>query len=381
MSSSLVILGSTTTALAVARHARAHGLTPIVVDTEDGVANRSRWVTVKRAQASNGSDAVMDVLRECAGTSSWLIATGDHWLRWMMSRRAWLDANYAAVLHPPNSTLEICLDKLRFAAWCEANGLSCPRSWFVNSGPRPTDLRPPYLIRPAQTLHGRAERLELPKAVEAKDDIELQSWLDRFAAVRCDAVVSQSLLGQPLIQYSVPFARGYGRRLSFVARKVRPAPDQCAVGTYVELSPAREVEELSLRAAEALDFFGVGEAEVLHSDADGKSYLIEINARPWLQYGLAPASGHDFLGLLLQRPLAERPPHKTGRRWLDFRSDLYATFSSSVGVVRSGQLPLRTYLKSIVRANVFAHFDLRDPAPALWRRAVSPARSRGAANG
>jgi len=94
--------------------------------------------------------------------------------------------------------------------------------------------------------------------------------------------------------------------------------------------------------------------------------LIEINARPWLQYALAPASGHDFLGALLGRPRAMRRV-TDGRRWIDFDSDVFGAFSSSVGAVRLGELGLGSYLLSLLRANVYARFDLRDPMPALRR--------------
>lgn len=155
--------------------------------------------------------------------------------------------------------------------------------------------------------------------------------------------------------------------VSFVARKLRPAPERCAVGSYVELAPADPIEAIARRAAEELDYFGIGEAEVLHAHDSGRSYLIEINARPWLQYALAPKSGYDFLGLITGRPQPGAVPVKTGRRWIDLHSDLFAAFSKSEGAVRRGELRLIPYLKSLLKANVFARFDWRDPAPALYR--------------
>jgi D-aspartate ligase len=363
MAGRLVILGSTVTALAVVRDAHAHGFEPVVIDSRDGIAFSSRWATVRRLPSTTADDALLACVRELGGTGSWLIATGDPWVRWIMRHRAELDAAYECVLHPANDALDICLDKHRFATWCRANDLSAPPSWLAGMEARPPGLTPPFLIRPGATLHG-SNAAGLPKAVEAADEEALAKWLKVFADAGCPALIATSLLQQPLTQYSVPFARRNGTLLSFVARKVRPAPDRCAVGTCVELSPQPEVEALARRAAEKLDYIGVGEAEILHSHADGRNYLIEINARPWLQYALAPASGHDFLGTSIGRPRMDRQPIKDGRCWIDFHSDLFQVFSSSMGAVRRGELGLGAYLRSLMRVNVFARFDVRDPRPA-----------------
>jgi predicted ATP-grasp superfamily ATP-dependent carboligase len=164
----------------------------------------------------------------------------------------------------------------------------------------------------------------------------------------------------------VPFGRSADYLDVFVARKVRPAPKHCSVGSYVELAPQSEVESLARRAATALDYFGIGEVEILREDETGRLFLIEINARPWLQYALAPASGHDFLGALIGKPRSMRRVTE-GRRWIDLESDVYGAFSSSVGAVRLGELGLGSYLLSLLRANVYARLDFRDLMPALRR--------------
>ena len=95
----LVILGSTVTALAVVRDAHAHGLRPIVVDTGDGIAFRSRYaIACRPADASD--EAVLAALRAHAGPGSALVATGDPWVRFVIRQRPALDGMFGAVLHP-----------------------------------------------------------------------------------------------------------------------------------------------------------------------------------------------------------------------------------------------------------------------------------------
>jgi len=97
----------------------------------------------------------------------------------------------------------------------------------------------------------------------------------------------------------------------------------------------------------------IGEVEILHLHDSGRSYLIEINARPWLQYALAPATGHDFLGLMLGTESAAALNLRRERKtWINLRGD-----------IRHRRLGFGAYLRSLARSNVYAVFDLRDPMP------------------
>src|SRR5262249_54884355 len=109
------------------------------------------------------------------------------------------------------------------------------------------------------------------------------------------------------------------------------------------------------------------EVEILRDENAGRNYVIEVNARPWVQYALGPASGHDLLAFMLDP--TKHDAHRaatSGRRWLNLSADAYYCFSRSVGLVRDGRIPLSSYLASVIRANTFAYLSLRDPAPA-WR--------------
>jgi predicted ATP-grasp superfamily ATP-dependent carboligase len=130
------------------------------------------------------------------------------------------------------------------------------------------------------------------------------------------------------------------------------------------MHPDAAVEALGREAVQRLDFQGVGEVEILRDRASGELHLIEINARPWLQYGLVPASGHDFLGALLETPARPRARAvRSGKTWIDAREDLFNAFSRSVGEVRQGRTRFTAYAASALRGNVFAVFDPLDPLP------------------
>lgn len=360
----LVILGASITALAVARDAHAHRLSPVVVDRGEGPGTLCRY-----AQAVTTKDrddfAILEQLESLARRSSSLIATSDEWLRFVVRHRGRLDAAFAMVLHPRNKALEICLDKSAFARWCNAAALPTPLTWNGLRDSVPDTARLPFLVRPANTLHNNRE-LGIPKAVQVFEQSELEQWLTRYAEASLEPLVSESLLGRDLEQISISFARREDRSLVLSARKVRPAADRCAVGSCVELHPDPVAAGLASRAAQLLDYFGIGEMEILLDHSTGEHLVIEINARPWLQYALAPASGHDFLGLVLGLPSRRSAPRVTeGKTWLNLYDDLFNAFSRSVGEVRHGRTSAGAYIASVSRSNVFALLDWRDPAPLL----------------
>jgi len=360
----LVILGSTITALAVARHAWRLGLASVIIDRKPGIAFSSR---LAKHQVYDDADEPLSLQRLCslAGSRSYLIATEDYWVRFVVKHRPVLDAAFDRVLHPANTAIEVCLDKKKFAEWCQSQRLPSPALWTPSELDDLHRVRFPVFIRPAQTRHDLAPGT-VPKAVEATTEEALRDWLLRYKELGVAALVTESLLNRRPTQFSVPFASCDGTFLSFVARKVRPPADWSRVGTYVELDPQPKVEALARRAVMALDYNGIGEVEILRSEDDGKQYLIEINARPWVQYSIAPASGHNLLGVALGwDPTKGETPRKSGVQWLNFWSDAYVCFSRSEGLYGSGCFGIREYLRSVLRANAYAVFDWRDPLPAV----------------
>lgn len=363
----LVVLGSSLTGLAVARDAHRLGVQPFVVDRRHDVANASRLVA-SRVLPEADDETLCLMLEDLARSAApcWLVASGDVWVRFIMTHRARLEAAFARILHPDNAALAVCLGKAEFAAFCEQHGLAVPPrvdAGDIRAGA--PDVPYPLLLRPVASNHGRGAAV--PKAVEAGNRDEALHWLGVYDEAGVEALVTASLLARPITQYSVGAARNGEALMSFVAVKRRPLPRVCAVGSYVELSPQPEVEALARRALEALDYQGIAEVEILRDDASGECFLIEINARPWVQYPLGPASGHPLLGYLID-PASFMPSRAAtaGRAWLNLTQDLYFCLSRSVGHVRRGEISWRSWLASLAAARSFAYFAWGDPMPA-WR--------------
>ena len=132
--STLVILGASITGLAVARDAHRHGLRSVVVDTADGPGLHSRRASPVKVGATTEA-ATIDRILSLGGPQVALISTSDDWIRFVIEHRLVLSAAYGMIVQPENATLELCLDKMAFSAWCVASGLPCPAAWVPGSGP------------------------------------------------------------------------------------------------------------------------------------------------------------------------------------------------------------------------------------------------------
>jgi predicted ATP-grasp superfamily ATP-dependent carboligase len=369
-----VVLGSSSTALALGRRIRDVGGHAVHVDTErpaGGIATRSRAWTAKH-RGARGPDALRLLARLGAErdhlAKPFLLGTGDEDLWFIAEHRDELDARFD-VLHPSNGAMITCLDKARFQRFCDAHGVPAP-SWFVCRA-HPDDIRRdvkpsalPLVARFASRSRGRCH---FPKMFRLDTPADIDALVDLLpGALRPDdeLLFSESLLHRDLVRYSVAFCRARHTCIAFEAVKERPSAATGDVGTYVTITDAPEARALALRAAEALDYYGMGEMEVFLDRASSQYYAIEINARPWLQLGMEPLAGTDFLGFLAGHSPGTVGTRRHGAAWIDVVGDLFWRYSRTARGTGTGERG--GYLRSLMRARAFKYFALGDPGPAVF---------------
>lgn len=356
----LIVLGSTLTALAVVREANRFGIATQIVDTRTGPAFASRLPAAKHL-VEDGRGGIERASALVARTGASLIADSDHWLRHLIDHRELLGT--AHVLHPPVSTLDTCLDKRAFARWCIDNGFATPR---IFEGP--ADVEFPVLVRPAQTRHLQGD---LPKAAVITNAADLVQLLARYENLGARPVLSQSLAFPDAAQYSIGLGRrAGGETRCLVARKVRPEADRCAGGSYVRTEHSPRIERLSVRFAERIGLYGIGELEVL--EVAGELFVIEFNARPWVQFALSTRSRCNLLHFVMAPEPPTDEPQLDHAEWMDLPGDIYWCFSRSVGSCRNGRTSVLSWLRSVLRANCHARWSLHDPVPGIPRRLRPP---------
>jgi predicted ATP-grasp superfamily ATP-dependent carboligase len=367
----LFILGGSLTGLALIRNAHSLGLLPILFSNSDEISTHSKFP--KLVLVDDAAEQAFSLIQQQSlqYNKVFLIASSDIWIRFIIRFRQQIENLGIKILHAKNTTLDICLNKTKFNEWVFREKLPAPAMFAVpdlNANNLNEVLKGfpyPLIVRPSITSHSDAHHVLL-KAQTAFNANELESCLRLFEKARARPVITQSLIPFQSIQYSVAVVREGNEMRSFVAKKIRPSSEYLSTGTFVSLSPSEDVESLARLAIDRLDYFGIAEVEILKRPDTGELFLIEINARPWLQYMLAWRSKHDFLRFLIKKDsYCCELENKTGFHWISFNSDLFVTFSSSVGVVRNGKLNLREYLFSLKQANVFSCFCWNDLSPSL----------------
>src|SRR5881394_1027211 len=193
----LIVLGSDVTALAVVRDASHLGMSPVVVDTQRGIATTSRLARMEVHTDAQPTELIPLVRTLAGGSSSALLATSDLWLRTLVEQRAEFASTGAHILHPRNASLKVCLDKRHFAAWCKAHALPTPRVYDVRADAEACrDIAFPVLVRPTSTVHDKVLRGAPKSSTAASTDsvapVSCPSSRSRCSGASCSSSPSGS---------------------------------------------------------------------------------------------------------------------------------------------------------------------------------------------
>jgi predicted ATP-grasp superfamily ATP-dependent carboligase len=362
--SEMVILGGSITGLAVLRQAARSGYSPVLVSEPDDVAGFSRFGRKLVGRPDGDCDeATLRALQDIGvATTASLIATSDAWLRFIRRNELILRERFALILHPESDTLDTCVDKIRFSVWCADHRVPSPLCYSAVSELPPDEDIYPLMLRPTGSRPGQGEVIQ--KAAEVRSRDELDRYLEQTRESEAGIIITQSLLQRDLQQYSVGFVRRNSSMTSLVLEKRRPTAVACECGTLVRLVDEPEVQALGESVARKLDFFGIGEVEILRDSRTGECFVIEVNARPWLQFGLVSSAGYDWLTYLIDHDEYQAPnERKETGAWLSFADDLYVCFSRSIGDVRHGRVRLFSYLASFAGVRTFSTWAFDDRQP------------------
>ncbi len=375
-----VVVGGDYQGLGIVRSLGRRGVDVLVVDDERSISRHSRYATA--------AVRVPD-LRDEEATVQELLALGerhdlDGWVVYPTR-----EETVAALSRHRDRLLERfriptpCWDVVRWA-WDKRNtyeiaaelGIATPRTWVVGSAEEleAIDGEPPFAVKPA--IKERFVYATGAKAWRADSRAELT---ERFAQaadlVGAAEVIVQELIpgsGETQLAYCA-FVRDGRPTASMVVRRLRQHPPLFGrASTYVQTIEQADVEELSRRFLERIGYYGLVELEYKHDARDGRTKLLDVNARTWGYHSLGQRAGVDFpylqyadqLSLPIEDGLRARP----GVSWVRLATDL-PTAAVELG---HGELDWRAYLSSLKRADVESVFMRDDPAPGVAELALLP---------
>lgn len=273
---------------------------------------------------------------------------------------------------PDPDVIEMLVDKGRFAAWAEKEGLPVPRTRLLRTAAdvqaATEALRFPCILKPAVRTaewkrHTREKGFRVASAEALRTLFErCSAWADALVIqefvegddthhVTCNCYVTKS--GEPAV--------------TFTSRKLRQWPLTAGEGCLSEEVRNDPVRDGTLRLFRAAGHRGLGYVEFKQDAGTGEYLILEPNVgRPTGRSAQAEAAGvellysqyRDAVGL----PLPEaREQRYTGVKWTYFRRDLQSSFHHW----RRGELTPREWLRSLRGPTADALFSWSDPIP-FW---------------
>lgn len=376
-----VVVGGDYQGLGIVRSLGRRGVDVLVLDDERSISRHSRFATAAvRVEELREEESTVDTLLELGERYSldgWvLFPTREETVAALSRHRERLQARYR-VPTPPWEVVKWAWDKRNTYQLAAELDIPTPRSWRVAgvSELDAIDGQPPFAVKPAIKEHFIYATGE--KAWRADTRAELAARVrEASELVGAGEVIVQELIpggGEAQLAYCA-FFRGGQAAASMVARRLRQHPPLFGrASTFVQTIADPHLEELSQRFLRHIDYYGLVELEYKHDARDGRTKLLDVNARTWGYHSLGQRAGVDFPYLLYADQIAAGEPAaaqhaQTGISWIRLATDLP---TAAVELTR-GNLDWRAYLRSLRVANVESVFSREDPLPGLAELALLP---------
>jgi D-aspartate ligase len=374
-----LVIGGDYQGLGIVRSLGRLGVPVCVVDDEYSIARFSRHAdqAIRVSDLRDEDETVRTLLEvgERLGLRGWvLFPTRDETVA-ALSRHRKVLAEFFRVPTPEWDVVRWAWDKRNTYRLADELGIPTPRTWY------PRDLEElraieaplPLVIKPAVKEHfvyatkDKAWRADTPGELEAL-------FAEAAAIVEPGEVMIQELIpgdGRDQLAYCAFFKDGLALGEMVARRGRQHPPDFGRSSTFVETTDVPELETLSERFLQAIDYYGLVELEYKRDQRDGRFKLLDVNARTWGYHSLGPRSGVDFPAMLfadqLGRPV-ESARSRAGVRWVRLTTDV----PTAAVMLFQRQLDWRSYLRSLRGVDVEGAFTRDDPVPGLMELALIP---------
>jgi D-aspartate ligase len=270
---------------------------------------------------------------------------------------------------PDHDTIELLMDKLRFAEYANAAGLPIPDTHILRTradakGAAASLTYPAVVKPPIKDARWQAATKAKVFRVDSADD--LLAIYDRYSGVS-DVLIAQAWIeGEEtaLISANAYFDRAGVARAMFVARKIRQWPPDIGTSCLGEEVRDDVVRDAALRLFEGVRYRGLAYVEMKVDARSGRRLIVEPNVgRPTGRSAIAEQGGVELLLSAYLDALGEPLPATVqtygGAKWIYWRHDAQAALRQMV----MGRLSLIDWWRSVRGPKFEAVFDRNDPAP------------------
>jgi predicted ATP-grasp superfamily ATP-dependent carboligase len=279
-----------------------------------------------------------------------------------------LDAAYRFVL-PDHDTIDMLMDKVRFAEYATAAGLPIPVTRILrtraDAEAAAIALTYPAVVKPP-IKDQRWFAATKAKVFRVASGDELLAIYDRYA-VATDVLIAQEWVDgdeTSLVSANAYFDRSGEARAMFIARKIRQWPPETGTSCLGEEVRDDETRDIALRLFGDVGYKGLAYVEVKVDAATGRRLIVEPNVgRPTGRSAIAEQGGVELLQTAYLDALGEPVPDTVqtfrGAKWIYWRHDLQAAITQ----MRAGRLGPLGWWRSVRGPKYEAVFDGGDLAP------------------
>lgn len=268
------------------------------------------------------------------GTRFVVLASSDEYALFFATHRDRLPGSF--VLKCPSETAtQICIDKKRFKAFCEANDIRRPTTFTFESRDsfERSDSNIPYPVIVKPTFSRELPKSIIPKVIMARDRQQLLQIGEAVWAHGCSLFFQEFIAGG---YEQIVFVGGYVDRQAgicelFVGTKEMEYPILGGSTTSCRLKWQDDAAESSKRLLDLLEYEGLFDIEFKRDPRDNSLVIIEINARTGLWHRVSESGSMDIISYYVLTASGAMTPdqiqysaHTEGRVWISTYKHLLA---------------------------------------------------------
>jgi predicted ATP-grasp superfamily ATP-dependent carboligase len=370
-----VVLGLHITGLGVVHHLVGRGVPVVAMDDRIGQPGFASRYGTKFVCPSpeREADRLLTVLVDLARRLPWrgvLFPTNDDFTRFVSAYRDELKPFFELQL-PSHEVVEQLADKWRFHLLAGKHGIETPWAFCPSSELEVAALDGkiefPCVVKPVRTSMWKGSGAGKALMASSLEEV-IQAWR-RLSREPGDLLVQELIPGSEDRSYLyVAYYDQRGRpAVELTMRKIRQHPPIFGTACITEIVREPAVVETSRTFLQGIDYRGIVDVEFKRDSRDGRLKIIEINPRVGLQHKLATRAGADLLLAAYSDQTgasdALPPGHRVADRlkWIEVSREI----ESAYHYLRSGDLTLGTWLRSLQGPKTYASWDWRDPMPFL----------------
>ena len=368
---SAVVLGMSATGLAIARSLGPRGIRVYGLDFRTWeVGYKSRWVKTLPFSRLSPDKRLAERLLEWSRTLEKppvLFPAGDPYVRFLGEFYGVLKDYFTFLPGDPAFAGERILSKENFYRLCQEKGVLIPETFFPQDEEQlfdievkfPVILKPRFSHLARQVLHGE-------KVIVVRNKEELvKAW--RAYSSRVGGFIVQRLVFGPeenIWTVAMYVDREGNTAAWLTGQKLRQYPVDFGSATLFRTKTNEELAQLAMDVNLRLGLKGIVSHEYKRDPVTGSYYMIEINPRVSLWWGVCKKAGVDLIWRAyadtVGLPVEPINQQKDGVVWQYLIRDIAAVGKRKKNLKTS-------VLKGLFEPkDVYAVMDVRDPFPGMW---------------